>query len=56
MLKAVRAAEIQAGKDYTRRAKEAHEYGEKVQLEGMARETLRRASGCSGIGQGEPLT
>jgi hypothetical protein len=55
MLKAVLAAKIQAGKAYTRRAKEADENGEKVQLEDMGRETLRRASGCSRIGQGEPF-
>jgi hypothetical protein len=49
------AAKIQSGKDCTRRAKEADEYGEKVQLEDRVRETLRRASGCSGIGQDEPF-
>jgi bacterioferritin len=41
MLEAVLAAEIQAGKDYTRRAKEAEAYGDKglvVQLEDMIRD------------------
>jgi bacterioferritin len=41
MLQAVLAAEIQAGKDYTQRAEEAEEYGDKglvVQLEDMVRD------------------
>jgi bacterioferritin len=41
MLEAVLAAEIQAGKDYTQRAIEADEYGDKglvVQLEDMVRD------------------
>ncbi len=41
MLEAVLAAEIQAGKDYTQRAKEAEEFGDKglaVQLEDMVRD------------------
>ena len=41
MLEAVLAAEIQAGKDYTKRAEEAEEYGDKglvVQLEDMVRD------------------
>jgi bacterioferritin len=41
MLKAVLAAEKQAAKDYTQRAKEAEEYGDKglaVQLEDMVRD------------------
>jgi bacterioferritin len=43
MLEAVLAAEIQAGKDYTQRAKEAEEYGDKglaVQLEDMVRDEM----------------
>ena len=41
MLEAVLAAELQAGKDYTQRAQEAEEYGDKglvVQLEDMVRD------------------
>ena len=41
MLQAVLAAEIQAGKDYTQRAQEAEEFGDKglvVQLEDMVRD------------------
>lgn len=41
MLEAVLAAELQAGKDYTQRALEAEEYGDKglvVQLEDMVRD------------------
>ncbi len=41
MLEAVLAAELQAGKDYTARANEAEEYGDKglvVQLEDMVRD------------------
>ena len=41
MLQAVLEAEIQAGKDYTQRAKEAEEFGDKglvVQLEDMVRD------------------
>lgn len=41
MLEAVLAAELQAGKDYTARAKEAEEFGDKglvVQLEDMVRD------------------
>lgn len=41
MLQAILAAELQAGKDYTRRANEAEEYGDKglvVQLEDMVRD------------------
>jgi bacterioferritin len=41
MLQAVLAAELQAGKDYTQRALEAEEYGDKglvVQLEDMVRD------------------
>lgn len=41
MLEAVLAAELQAGKDYTKRALEAEEYGDKglvVQLEDMVRD------------------
>ncbi len=54
MLEALFAAEVQAGKDYTQRAKEAEEYGDKgmaVQLEDMVRETPRRASECSETGR-----
>lgn len=43
MLEAVLAAEIQAGKDYTRRALEAEEFGDKglvVQLEDMVRDEM----------------
>ena len=43
MLAAVLAAEIQAGKDYTQRAEEAEEYGDKglvVQLEDMIRDEM----------------
>jgi bacterioferritin len=43
MLEAVLAAEIQAGKDYSQRAKEAEEYGDKglvVQLEDMVRDEM----------------
>jgi bacterioferritin len=43
MLEAVLAAEIQAGKDYTQRALEAEEYGDKglvVQLEDMVRDEM----------------
>ncbi len=43
MLEAVLAAEIQAGKDYTQRAKEAEEFGDKglaVQLEDMVRDEM----------------
>lgn len=43
MLQAVLAAEIQAGKDYTQRAQEAEEYGDKglvVQLEDMVRDEM----------------
>ena len=43
MLEAVLAAEIQAGKDYTQRAKEAEEYGDKglvVALEDMVRDEM----------------
>ena len=43
MLEAVLAAEIQAGKDYTQRAREADEYGDKglaVQLEDMVRDEM----------------
>jgi hypothetical protein len=56
MLEAVLAAEIQAGKDYTQRAKEADEYGDKglaVQLEDMVRETPRKANACSETGRRE---
>ncbi|HMQ54951.1 MAG TPA: ferritin-like domain-containing protein, partial [Anaerolineae bacterium] len=41
MLEAVLAAELQAGQDYTKRAEEAEEYGDKglvVQLEDMVRD------------------
>lgn len=43
MLQAVLAAEIQAGKDYTQRAEEADEYGDKglvVALEDMVRDEM----------------
>jgi bacterioferritin len=43
MLEAVLAAEIQAGKDYTQRALEAEEFGDKglvVQLEDMVRDEM----------------
>jgi bacterioferritin len=43
MLQAVLAAELQAGKDYTKRAIEADEYGDKglaVQLEDMVRDEM----------------
>ena len=43
MLQAVLAAELQAGKDYTQRAIEADEYGDKglaVQLEDMVRDEM----------------
>ena len=43
MLEAVLAAEIQAGKDYTQRAQEAEEFGDKglvVQLEDMVRDEM----------------
>jgi bacterioferritin len=43
MLEAVLAAELQAGKDYTQRAKEAEEFGDKglaVQLEDMVRDEM----------------
>lgn len=43
MLEAVLAAEMQAGKDYTQRAKEAEEFGDKglaVQLEDMVRDEM----------------
>lgn len=43
MLEAVLAAELQAGKDYTQRAKEADEFGDKglaVQLEDMVRDEM----------------
>jgi bacterioferritin len=43
MLKAVLAAEIQAGKDYTQRAEEAEAFGDKglaVQLEDMIRDEM----------------
>jgi bacterioferritin len=43
MLEAVLAAEIQAGKDYTRRAEEAEAFGDKglaVQLEDMIRDEM----------------
>ncbi len=43
MLEAVLAAEVQAGKDYTRRAEEAEAYGDKglvVQLEHMIRDEM----------------
>jgi bacterioferritin len=43
MLQAVLEAEIQAGKDYTQRAKEAEEFGDKglvVQLEDMVRDEM----------------
>ena len=41
MMEAVLTAELQAGKDYTQRAQEAEEYGDKglvVQLEDMIRD------------------
>ena len=43
MLKAILAAEIQAGKDYTQRAEEAEAFGDKglaVQLEDMIRDEM----------------
>jgi bacterioferritin len=43
MMEAVLAAEIQAGKDYTQRAQEAEEFGDKglvVQLEDMIRDEM----------------
>lgn len=43
MLEAILAAELQAGKDYTQRAQEADEYGDKglaVQLEDMIRDEM----------------
>ena len=43
MLEAVLAAEIQAGKDYTQRAQEAEDFGDKglaVQLEDMVRDEM----------------
>lgn len=43
MLEAVLAAELQAGKDYTQRAKQAEEFGDKglaVQLEDMVRDEM----------------
>ena len=43
MLEAVLAAELQAGKDYTKRADEADEYGDKglvVALEDMVRDEM----------------
>jgi len=43
MLEAVLAAELQAGKDYTQRAQEAEEFGDKglvVQLEDMVRDEM----------------
>ena len=46
MLKAILEAELQAGKDYTQRAKQADEYGDKglaVQLEDMVRDETGHA-------------
>ena len=46
MLEAILAAELQAGKDYTVRAKQAEEYGDKglaVQLEDMVRDETGHA-------------
>ena len=46
MLKAILAAEQQAGKDYTERARQADEYGDKglaVQLEDMVRDETGHA-------------
>ncbi len=46
MLKAILEAELQAGKDYTERAKQADEYGDKglaVQLEDMVRDETGHA-------------
>jgi len=49
MLEAILKAEVQAGKDYTRRAVEADEYGDKglaVQLEDMVRDEMGHSEEC----------
>lgn len=58
MLEAVLAAERQAGKDYTQRAREAEEYGDKglvVQLEDMVRDETGHSEETARILQDWPL-
>ncbi|MDX1437566.1 MAG: ferritin-like domain-containing protein [Anaerolineales bacterium] len=58
MLEAVLAAELQAGEDYTRRAEEADEYGDKglvVQLEDMVRDETGHSEETSRILENWPL-
>jgi bacterioferritin len=58
MLQEVLAAEIQAGKDYTQRAKEAEEYGDKglvVQLEDMVRDEMGHSEETERILRDWPL-
>ncbi len=58
MLEAVLAAELKAGKDYTQRAKEAEEYGDKglvVQLEDMIRDESGHSEETARMLQDWPL-
>ena len=58
MLEAVLKAEIQAGKDYTQRAKEAEAYGDKglaVQLEDMVRDEMGHSEETERILRDWPL-
>ena len=58
MLQAVLAAEIQAGKDYTQRAREAEEFGDKglaVQLEDMIRDEMGHSEETERILRDWPL-
>ena len=58
MLQAVLEAELQAGKDYTQRALEAEEYGDKglvVQLEDMVRDETGHAEETERILRDWPL-
>lgn len=58
MLEAILVAELQAGKDYAQRAKEAEEFGDKglvVQLEDMLRDESGHSEETARILQGWPL-
>jgi bacterioferritin len=58
MMEAVLAAELKASKDYTQRAKEAEEYGDKglmVQLEDMVRDESGHSEETARMLQDWPL-
>jgi bacterioferritin len=58
MLEAILTAEVQAGKDYTQRAEEAEEYGDKglvVTLEDMVRDEMGHSEETERILRDWPL-